>query len=310
MRQIQGALNGLGERCGNANLTSLIPTLVLKPAFAERFETRVTPERLRKLTHASRLLDELLNRAPARQAPYVGEAAFATKAGIHASAILKEPATYEHVVPESVGNRRRVLVSDQAGKSNLIHELERLGIPVGKDDRRLGELLEAVKAREAVGYAYEGADASFELLARRLLGEVPEFFKVDSFRVMVEKRHNALGNLVTVSEATVKVYIDSNAEPLWSVAEGNGPVNALDQALRKDLGRYQKHIQDVELVDYKVRILTGGTEAITRVLVESRDKSTGERWFTVGVSPNIVDASFEALINSITYKLLRAGAAT
>ena len=307
-RQIQGALNGLGERCGNANLTSLIPTLVLKPEFAERFETRVTPERLKKLTHASRLLDELLNRAPARQAPYVGEAAFATKAGIHASAILKEPATYEHVVPESVGNRRRVLVSDQAGKSNLIHELERLGIPVGKDDRRLGELLETVKAREGVGYAYEGADASFELLARRLLGEVPEFFRVDSFRVMVEKRHNALGALVTVSEATVKVYIDGDAEPLWSVAEGNGPVNALDQALRKDLGRYQKHIQDVELVDYKVRILTGGTEAITRVLVESRDKSTGERWFTVGVSPNIVDASFEALINSITYKLLRAGA--
>jgi 2-isopropylmalate synthase len=304
-RQIQGALNGLGERCGNANLTSLIPTLVLKPAFTERFETRVTPERLKKLTHASRLLDELLNRAPARHAPYVGEAAFATKAGIHASAILKEPATYEHVAPECVGNRRRVLVSDQAGKSNLVHELERLGIPVAKDDRRLGELLETVKAREAVGYAYEGADASFELLARRLLGEVPEFFRVDSFRVMVEKRHNARGKLVTVSEATVKVYIDGEAEPLWSVAEGNGPVNALDQALRKDLGRYQKHIQDVELVDYKVRILTGGTEAITRVLVESRDKSTGERWFTVGVSPNIVDASFEALIDSITYKLLR-----
>ena len=189
-----------------------------------------------------------------------------------------------------------MLVSDQAGKSNLIHELEQLGVPVGKDDRRLGELLEAVKAREGIGYAYEGADASFELLARRLLGEVPEFFRIDSFRVMVEKRHNALGNLVTVSEATVKVYIDGDAEPLWSVAEGNGPVNALDQALRKDLGRYQKHIQDVELVDYKVRILTGGTEAITRVLVESRDKSTGERWFTVGVSPNIVDASFEALI--------------
>ena len=168
--------------------------------------------------------------------------------------------------------------------------------------------METVKAREAIGYAYEGADASFELLARRLLGEVPEFFRVDSFRVMVEKRHNAMGRLVTVSEATVKVYIDGEAEPLWSVAEGNGPVNALDQALRKDLGRYQKHIQDVELVDYKVRILTGGTEAITRVLVESRDKSTGERWFTVGVSPNIVDASFEALIDSITYKLLRAGA--
>jgi 2-isopropylmalate synthase len=308
-RQIQGALNGLGERCGNANLVSLIPTLLLKPEFADRFVTHVTPERLKKLTHASRLLDEILNRAPNRQAPYVGEAAFATKAGIHASAILKEPATYEHVPPESVGNRRRVLVSDQAGKSNLIHELERLGIPLGRDDARVAALLDEVKAREAMGYAYEGADASFELLARRLLGEVPEFFTVDSFRVMVEKRHNALGKLVTVSEATVKVFIDGGEDPVWSVAEGNGPVNALDQALRKDLGRYQAHIQDVELVDYKVRILTGGTEAVTRVLVESRDKSTGERWFTVGVSPNIVDASFEALTDSIVYKLMRAGAA-
>ena len=309
VRQIQGTLNGLGERCGNANLVSIIPTLLLKREFADRFETRVSPPRLGKLTHASRLLDEILNRAPNRQAPYVGEAAFATKAGIHASAILKAPATYEHVPPEAVGNRRRVLVSDQAGKSNLIHELERLGIPLGKDDVRVASLLEEVKAREAVGYAYEGADASFELLARRLMGEVPEFFRVDSFRVMVEKRHNALGALVTVSEATVKVFVNGEEEPLWSVAEGNGPVNALDQALRKDLGRYQRHIKDVELVDYKVRILTGGTEAITRVLVESRDRSTGERWFTVGVSPNIVDASFEALTDSITYKLMRAGAA-
>jgi 2-isopropylmalate synthase len=309
-RQIQGTLNGLGERCGNANLTSLIPTLLLKNEFPARFETRITADSLKKLTHASRVLDETLNRAPNRHAPYVGEAAFATKAGIHASAILKEPQTYEHVPPESVGNRRRVLVSDQAGKSNLIYELERLGIDVHKDDPRVSELLDEVKSREAIGYAYEGADASFELLARRLLGEVPEYFRVDSFRVMVEKRHNALGKLVTVSEATVKVFVNGGDEPLWSVAEGNGPVNALDHALRKDLGRYQRVIADVELVDYKVRILTGGTEAVTRVLVESRDKTTGERWFTVGVSANIVDASFEALIDSITYKLLRSGART
>jgi 2-isopropylmalate synthase len=308
-RQIQGALNGLGERCGNANLTSIIPTLLLKSEFADRFEVRVTPERLVKLTHASRVLDEILNRSPNRHAPYVGEAAFATKAGIHASAILKEPQTYEHVTPEAVGNRRRVLVSDQAGKSNLVYELERLGIDVGRNDARISGLLDEVKAREAVGYAYEGADASFELLARRLLGKVPQYFTVDSFRVMVEKRHNALGKLVTVSEATVKVFIAGEADPLWSVAEGNGPVNALDQALRKDLGRYQRHIETVELVDYQVRILTGGTEAVTRVLVESQDKATGERWFTVGVSPNIVDASFEALIDSINYKLLKDGAA-
>ncbi len=308
VRQIQGTLNGLGERCGNANLTSIIPTLLLKSDFADRFEIGVTPERLRTLTHASRVLDEMLNRAPNRHQPYVGEAAFATKAGIHASAILKEPETYEHVAPESVGNRRRVLVSNQAGKSNIVYELERLGIAIDKDDPRVARLLDEVKSREAVGYAYEGADASFELLARRILGEVPRYFSVDSFRVMVERRHNALGNLTTVSEATVKVFIDGDSEPLWSVAEGNGPVNALDKALRKDLGRYQRHIETLELVDYKVRILTGGTEAVTRVLVESRDRATGERWFTVGVSANIIDASFEALLDSINYKLYRAGA--
>jgi 2-isopropylmalate synthase len=172
-RQIQGTLNGLGERCGNANLVSIIPTLLLKPEFADRFVTQVTPERLARLTHASRLLDEILNRAPSRQAPYVGEAAFATKAGIHASAILKEPATYEHVMPETVGNRRRVLVSDQAGKSNLVHELERLGIPLGKEDARVTRLLEEVKAREAVGYASAGivlaAGAGCEHLAPGML---------------------------------------------------------------------------------------------------------------------------------------------
>jgi 2-isopropylmalate synthase len=268
----------------------------------------VTPQRLMKLTTASRILDEILNRAPNRQAPYVGESAFATKAGIHASAILKEPETYEHVPPETVGNRRRVLVSDQAGKSNLVYELERLGIDINRADPRIGALLDEVKSREAVGYAYEGADASFELLARRLLGEVPQYFQVDSFRVIVERRHNAFGRLVTVSEATVKVFVNGDTEPLWHVAEGNGPVNALDTALRKDLGRYQQFIKDVELVDYKVRILTGGTEAVTRVMVESLDKSTGERWFTVGVSPNIVDASFEALIDSIVYKLMKSDA--
>jgi 2-isopropylmalate synthase len=308
VRQIQGTLNGLGERCGNANLTSIIPTLLLKSEFADRFETSVTPERLATITRASRILDEILNRAPARQAPYVGESAFATKAGIHASAILKEPETYEHVRPESIGNRRRVLVSNQAGKSNIMAELERVGIAIDRNDPRVASLLDEVKVREGAGYAFEGADASFELLARRILGEVPRYFSVDSFRVMVEKRHNALGHLVTVSEATVKVFVAGASEPLWSVAEGNGPVNALDGALRKDLGRYQSHIKDIELVDYKVRILTGGTEAVTRVLVETHDKSTGERWFTVGVSPNIVDASFEALLDSINYKLLRDGA--
>lgn len=309
-RQIQGTLNGLGERCGNANLTSIIPTLLLKSEFADHFETGVTPERLCTLTHASRVLDEVVNRSPYRHAPYVGDSAFATKAGIHASAIIKDPETYEHVPPELVGNRRRLLVSDQGGRSNILAELARMGLNVDNDDARIPGLLEAVKQREAAGYSYESADASFELLARRALGNVPQYFSVDSFRVMVERRHNAHGELVTVSEATVKVFINGDKEPLWSVAEGNGPVNALDSALRKDLGRYQYHISDVDLVDYKVRILTagGGTEAVTRVLVESHDRGTGDRWLTVGVSPNIIDASFEALVDSINYKLMKDGA--
>ena len=239
-RQIQGTLNGLGERCGNANLTSIIPTLMLKSDYAERFETSVTPDKLRTLTHASRILDEVLNRAPNRHAPYVGESAFAHKGGIHVSAVQKDPRTYEHVPPEAVGNRRRLLVSDQGGRSNILAELERIGIVTPKDDPRIARLLEVVKEREAVGYAYEAAEASFELLARRMLGNVPQFFEVESFRVLVERRHNALGDLVTVSEATVKVRIDG--ESVMSVGEGNGPVNALDKALRKDLGPYQSFI--------------------------------------------------------------------
>ncbi|MDH4983009.1 citramalate synthase [Hyphomicrobium sp. D-2] len=308
VRQIQGTLNGIGERCGNANLTSIIPTLLLKSEFADRFDTGVTPARLRHLTHASRILDEILNRNPDRHAPYVGESAFATKAGIHASAILKDPQTYEHVAPESVGNRRRLLVSKQGGKSSILAAMEKLGIAVDHDEAVLARVLDEVKSREAAGYSYEAAEASFELLARRMLGEVPRYFSVDSFRVMVERRHNAQGDLVTVAEAIVKVSIDGADEPIWSVGEGNGPVNALDRALRKDLGRFQKHIENVELVDYKVRILTGGTEAVTRVLVESLDTVTGERWFTVGVSPNIIDASFEALLDAINYKLMKDAA--
>ncbi|MBB3974329.1 citramalate synthase [Hansschlegelia beijingensis] len=304
-RQIQGTLNGLGERCGNANLTTLIPTLKLKPEFAERFEIAVSDEALASLSQLSRSFDELLNRPANRYAPYVGVNAFATKAGIHASAILKNPRTYEHVPPESVGNRRRLLVSDQGGKSNLLAELARVGVEADRGDPRVDVLLALVKEREAQGYAYEGADASFALLARRALGRVPDYFSVESFRVMVERRHNAVGELVTVSEAVVKVVVDG--EPLITAAEGIGPVNALDLALRKDLGRYQPFITDLKLTDYKVRILNGGTEAITRVLIESTD-GKGESWTTVGVSPNIIDASFEALVDSVTYKLLRAGA--
>lgn len=306
VRQVQGTLNGLGERCGNANLTSIIPTLMLKADYADRFEVGIAADQLKKLTHTSRLLDELLNRAPSRSAAYVGESAFAHKGGIHVSAVQKDPRTYEHVPPEAVGNTRKLLVSNQAGRSNILAELERLGIAIRSDDPQVAELLEQVKEREASGYTFEGADASFELLARRLMGEVPEFFTVESFRVMVERRHNARGELMTVSEATVKVRVAGDL--VMNAGEGNGPVNALDQALRRDLGKYQEYISNIELVDFKVRILTGGTDAITRVLIETHDKDTGERWFTVGVSPNIVDASFEALLDSITYKLLKCGA--
>jgi 2-isopropylmalate synthase len=304
-RQIQGTLNGLGERCGNANLISLIPTLMLKPGFADGFETGIAPAKLKTITHVSRLLDEILNRAPNRHAAYVGASAFAHKGGLHASAVMKDPRTYEHVPPETVGNTRKIPVSDQAGRSNLIGRLVELGLDIDSKDPRVSALLERIKEREFLGYAYDGAEASLALLARRALGTVPSYFKVEGFRVSVERRHNAVGQEVSVSEAVVKVAVDG--ERLMNVGEGNGPVNALDNALRKDLGRYSKWLEDLKLVDYKVRILTAGTEAVTRVMIESGDEA-GNRWSTVGVSPNIVDASFEALIDSITYKLLRDGA--
>jgi len=302
VRQVQGTLNGLGERCGNANLVTLIPTLLLKPVFADHLETAVTPAQLGELTRVSRAFDDLLNRASDRQAPYVGAAAFATKAGIHASALAKDPTTYEHIPPETVGNERNVMVSQQAGKSNLLTLLKRHGIVLDKDDPQLERLLRTVKEREARGYSYDGAEASFVMLAREVLGTLPTFFTVESYRASVERRHNAKGQAVNVTEAVVKIDVDG--ERLMSVAEGNGPVNALDLALRKDLGKFSAEIADLELVDFKVRILDGGTGAVTRVLVESRDDS-GERWTTIGVNPNIIDASFEALYESITYKLLK-----
>ncbi len=305
VRMVQGTLNGLGERCGNANLVSIIPTLLLKPGYAERFETGVGRDSLHLITAASRMLDELLNRAPDRHAPYVGASAFAHKGGLHASAVEKDPRSYEHVPPESVGNRRNILVSDQAGRANILARLREMGIDVDPGNPKINLLVDEVKQREFQGYSYDGAEASFELMARRALGEVPDYFAIDSYRVIVERRHNARGSLITVSEATVKVDVDG--KKLMSVGEGNGPVNALDQALRKDLGKYSTFIDDLRLVDFKVRILTQGTAAVTRVLIESKD-SDGNRWYTVGVSPNIVDASFSALHDSIIYKLFRDGA--
>ena len=305
VRQIQGTINGLGERCGNANMMSLIPSLALKPAFADRFETGIDAGGLARLTSVSRILDETLNRAPNRHQPYVGASAFAHKGGLHVSAVLKDPKTYEHVPPEAVGNQRHILVSDQAGKSNVLARLAEVGVVLDPKDPTVGRVLDEVKDKEAAGYTYDGAEASFELLARRVMGQVPDFFAVESFKVEVERRYNAMGELITVSQAVVKVQV--GGDHLMSVAEGNGPVNALDQALRKDLGIYSDAIADLRLVDYKVRILDQGTGAVTRVLIESADDS-GARWYTVGVSPNIVDASFQAMFDSLVYKLLKAGA--
>jgi 2-isopropylmalate synthase len=301
VRQVQGTINGVGERCGNANLISVIPNLMLKMGMT----TGVTREKLPYLTHVSRSLDERLNRSSNMHAPFVGSAAFAHKGGLHVSAMAKDSTAYEHINPELVGNQRTVLVSDKAGKSNILDRIRQFGIEVKPDDERLSELVHEVKQREKLGYAYEGAEASFELLARRLLGNVPDYFDVISFRVIGERRHNAKGKLTSVSEATIKVEIEG--DEVMTVAEGNGPVNALDSALRKALIQHYPRLKDIQLTDYKVRILTpdAGTKAITRVLIESRD-SKGNIWTTIGVSANVIDASFNALHDSVTYKLFHA----
>ncbi len=302
-RHVQGTLNGLGERCGNANLISIIPSLVLKMGY----DTGLSDEDLKHLTHVSRFLDDRLNRAPDSGAAYVGTRAFAHKGGLHVSAIEKDPRTYEHVDPASVGNVRHIVVSDQSGRSNVLARFREIGIDIDPKNPKIGGLLEEVKQREHDGYAYDGAGASFELLARRMLESVPEYFTLHSFRVMDERRWNARGRLVTLSEATTKVVV--GGETIMTVAEGNGPVNALDNSLRKALNGAYPQLDDMRLTDYKVRILTpgGGTGAVTRVMIESRD-SQGRRWSTIGVSANVIDASFNALHDAITYKLYRDGA--
>ena len=308
-RQVQGTLNGLGERCGNANLTSLIPTLLLKEPYASRYETGVSAQALAGLTRTSRMLDDILNRVPVKQAPYVGASAFAHKAGLHASAILKDPSTYEHIAPEKVGNQRIIPMSNQAGQSNLRRRLAEAGLQVEKGDPALGRILERIKAREDEGYSYDTAQASFELLAREELGRLPQFFEVKRYKVTVERRKNKRNQMVSLSEAVVVVTVDgekklSVSESFDETGHDRGPVNALSKALSKDLGRYSSILDDMHLVDFKVRITQGGTEAVTRVIIDSAD-AQGLRWSTVGVSANIVDASFEALLDAIRWKLVR-----
>jgi 2-isopropylmalate synthase len=311
-RQIQGTLNGLGERCGNANLTTLIPNLLLKEPYASQFETGVARDALAGLVRLSRRLDDILNRVPLRSAPYVGASAFAHKAGLHASAILKDPSTYEHVDPALVGNARVIPMSNQAGQSNLRARLVQAGIDVTPGDPRLARILDVVKDREDQGYAYDGAQASFELLARSELGLLPRFFEVKRYRVSIERRKNRYDRMISLSEAVVVVKIGeakvlSVSESMDETGTDRGPVNALAKALVKDLGPYQDAISDWKLVDFKVRITQGGTEAVTRVIIDSED-GQGRRWSTVGVSANIVDASFSALLDALVWKLIRDGA--
>ncbi|MEM7022522.1 MAG: citramalate synthase, partial [Pseudomonadota bacterium] len=303
-RQVQGTLNGLGERCGNANLISLIPNLTLKMGY----QTGISEDSLAHLTAVSRALDERLNRTPNVHAAYVGANAFAHKAGLHASAVAKHAECYEHIEPDVVGNRRNIVISDQAGRANLLARLADLGMAEKPSDEQIRELLRTIKDREANGYAYEGADASFELLARRVLGQVPDHFRLISFRIIDERRFNARNELITLSEATIKLEVDGSQRMI--VAEGNGPVNALDTALRQALSTKFPPLEHMHLADYKVRILTpeAGTAAVTRVIIESADDE-GRRWSTVGVSTNVIDASYNALHDSITYKLLVDSAA-
>ena len=301
VRHIQGTINGLGERCGNANLMSLIPTFFLKKDFASKFELQIKPENIKNLTQCSRLLDEILNRKPNKHLPYVGAAAFSHKGGLHVSAVQKDPKTYEHIDPEEVGNSRNIVVSDQSGKSNIISRLKTIGIEIEENDPKIKKLLNEVKDREFIGYSYDGADASFELLARRIISKIPRYILIKEYDVSVKK--DLSGKIVSSAKAQLEV----DGEKIICEGEGNGPVNALDNAIRQNvekLNKYSKYLKDLKLVDYKVRILDTGTEAITRVSIESTD-SKGKNWFTIGVSANIIDASFKALVDSLDYKLFK-----
>lgn len=317
VRQVQGTLNGLGERCGNANLVSIIPALMLKMGF----KTGIAPEDLKNLLSVSRTLDEVLDRSPSRGQPYVGDSAFAHKGGLHVSAVAKDPRCYEHMDPASVGNVRHIVMSDQAGRSNLVARMAEIGVDLDMvkrdsliavveqmqvtfDPRDVKDLVDLVKHLEHEGYAYDQAAASFELLVRRALGEVPEYFTLERYRVIDERRRNAKGDWITLSEATVKVEV--GGKEYIEVGEGTGPVHAFDVALRKVLTTVYPELVALELKDYRVRITesTVGTAAKTRVTIQSEDDQ-GHVWTTIGVHTNVLEASLEALQDSITFMLFR-----
>ncbi len=293
--QVQGTMNGYGERCGNANLTSIIPSVIFKMGLEAEVGKRID-----RLYSTSRLVNELANLPHNRYQPYVGESAFAHKGGIHVSAVQRNPLTYEHIEPEKVGNVRRILISDQAGKSNVLHKARKYGLKLDADDPAMTEIVRELKELENQGYQYEGAEASFELLMRRAMGIHPNFFSFEGFRVMNNKYR--MGK-PPFTEATIRLLVDGKEEHTASL--GDGPVNALDRAMRKALLRFYPNLEEMELIDYKVRVLSGerGTQAKVRVLIESRDKTS--QWGTVGVSVNIIEASWQALVDAINYKLMK-----
>lgn len=293
--QVQGTINGFGERCGNANLTSIIPALVFKMDV----DCNVA-ENVDRLYETSRFVDELANLPHNRYLPYVGESAFAHKGGIHVSAVKRNPLTYEHIEPEKVGNIRRILISDQSGKSNILHKAKRYGLKIDADDPVMASIVKNLKELESQGYQYEAAEASFELLMRNALGLQKKYFQLEGLRVMNNKYQM---DKPPLTEATIRLYV--GGDEVHTASMGDGPVNAIDKSLRKALTRFYPNLEEMELVDYKVRVLSGehGTGAKVRVLIESRDKKCS--WGTVGVSLNIIEASWQALVDSINYKLMK-----
>jgi 2-isopropylmalate synthase len=292
--QVQGTINGYGERCGNANLVSIIPALALKMGIPV-----LAPEQLEKLTETAQFVAEIVNIALSAHRPYVGRTAFAHKGGLHVAGVEAAPQTFEHVDPARVGNESRVLISELSGKSAVLRKAREMGLEVGGEDERVGKVLRRLKEREHRGYQYEAADGSFELFLRQALQPYEPFFRLESFRVIVERLEDGK----TGVEATIKLHV--GGERIISTAEGNGPVNALDAALRQAILRCYPHLADIELVNYRVRILdeAHGTGAVTRVLLDASDGE--ESWGTTGVSENIIEASWEALVDSIEYGLLR-----
>ena len=292
---VHGTINGYGERCGNANLCSIIPNLKLKMGM-----DCITEEQLKKITEVSRFVSELANLPHNKYLPYVGDSAFAHKGGIHVSAIRKSDATYEHVSPERVGNHQRVLISDLSGESNILYKATEFKIDFESKDPKIRQILDDLKRLENEGFQFEGAEGSFEILIKKALGQHKKFFELMGFRVIVEKKTE---EEVPLSEATIMVRVGDQVE--HTAAVGNGPVNALDNAIRKALDKFYPELKEVKLLDYKVRILSTheGTGAQTRVLIESGDGKS--KWGTVGVSENIIQASWQALVDSIDYKLLK-----